>query len=356
MHYLYLKRIVLSTLLIITTLEMTAQSSPRFSFTSEVITLDVLNNSKNTPFKVYKGDYTSVSQTLNKHAILGDFTQSATEIRFTPILPFQKNTSYTVVFANKVYPFIINLNPLYDRIYVETLYPNSDTLPSNFLKWYIRFSKPVNPSKIYDHISLIRNSDSTKVDRALLPLETPLLSSDHTLFTLWIEPGRQKRDLGPNKRLGEVLSPNESYTLVIDKNIKDSHGITMETDYTHSFSISTPDRIQPSIITWKINAPFSNTKGDLSINYTDLLDYGSLYNTIQILNSSGDLIEGEFAIEANQRNITFKPVKHWIKGDYILQCKPIIEDIAGNNLERLFDQDITVKSPTAIVELSFRIE
>lgn len=335
---------------------MTAQSSPRFSFTSEVITLETLNNSKNTSFKVYKGDYTSVSQTLNKRTILGDFTQSSTEIRFTPILSFQKNTPYTVVFANEVHPFTIDLDPSYTQIQVDALYPNSDILPANFLKWYIRFSKPVNPSKIYDHISLIRNSDSTKVDRALLPLETPLLSNDGTLLTLWIEPGRQKRDLGPNKRLGEVLIPNESYTLIIDKNIKDSQGIPMKGDYTHSFTVQTSDRIQPSISTWKIHTPQSNTKEAILIKYTDILDYGSLQNTIQIIDVSGNLIEGEFVIQANQKSIIFKPAKNWLKGSYLLICKPIIEDIAGNNLERLFDQDITVKSPTAIVELSFHIE
>lgn len=334
---------------------MVAQS-PRFSFTSEAITLEVPDNSNNVLFKVYKGTYDSVSQTSKKQAILGNFIQSTTEIRFIPVLPFQKDSPYTVVFANEVYPFTINLNPLYDRIYVEALYPNSDTLPANFLKWYIRFSKPVNPSKIYDHISLIKNSDSTKVDRALLPLETPLLSSDHTLFTLWIEPGRQKRDLGPNKRLGEVLIPNESYTLIIDKNIKDSHGIPMETQYTHSFTVGTSDRIQPSITSWKIHTPQSNTKDVITIDYIELLDYGSLQNTIQIIDATGNFIEGEFVINTNHKNITFKPLNHWTKGVYTLKCKPIIEDFSGNNLERLFDQDITIKKVPPILELSFTIE
>lgn len=334
---------------------MVAQS-PRFSFTSEAITLEVSSNSKNSLFQVYKGAYASVSHASKKQAILGNFTQNTTEVRFTPILPFQKDSPYTVVFANEVYPFTIDLDPKYDRLYVEALYPNSDTLPANFLKWYIHFSKPVNPSKIYDHISLIKNSDSTKVDRALLPLETPLLSNDGTLLTLWIEPGRQKRDLGPNKRLGEVLVPNESYTLIIDEHIKDNQGIPMEMQYTHSFTVGSSDRIQPSITSWKIHTPQPNTKDPITIDYTELLDYGSLQNTIQIIDTTGNLIEGEFVINTNQKSIKFKPLNNWTIGIYKLKCKPIIEDVSGNNLERLFDQDITIKKVSPILELSFTIE
>ncbi len=355
MYYLFLKRIVLSTLLLITTLEIIAQS-PRFSFTSDTITLEVSKDSKNISFKVYKGEFTSTSQITNKKAIIGSFIQTETGVQFLPFLPFQKKTYYTVVFANEMYPFIINLNPLYDRLQVETLYPNSDTLPSNFLKWYIRFSKPVNSSKIYDHISLINNNDSTKVARAILPLETPLLSEDGTLLTLWIEPGRQKRDLGPNKRFGEVLIPNSSYTLIIDKKLKDREGIPMKMDFKHSFTVNAPDRTQPSITSWKFIVPSSQTKESIIIQYKELLDYGSLQNTLQIIDAFGNHVKGDFIINSNQKNIKFTPLNIWNKNTYTIKCKPIIEDLSGNNLERLFDQDITIKKTPSIVELSFIIQ
>ncbi|GGG40006.1 hypothetical protein GCM10011344_46090 [Dokdonia pacifica] len=334
---------------------MNAQS-PRFSFTSDTVTLKKPDHSKESHFKVYKGAYTSIHQTLDKKAILGNYAQNNGELYFIPILPFQKNNRYTVVYENEVYPFTIDLDASYKHLQITEVYPNSDTLPSNFLKWYIQFSKPISPSKIYDHISLINNSDNTTVDRALLPLETPLLSDDGTLLTLWIEPGRQKRDLGPNERLGEVLIPGESYTLIIDEHLKDRQGISMKMNFKHSFSVSDPDRKKPSITSWKLQLPLANTKDPIILQYQEQLDYGSLQNTLQIVDTSGNRIKGKFIIAANQKNIYFTPLNNWNKNTYTLKCKPIIEDLSGNNLERLFDQDITAKRTPPILELSFSIE
>jgi len=224
------------------------------------------------------------------------------------------------------------------------------------LKWYVRFSKPVNPAKIYDHIHLINNEDNVEVDRALLPLETPLLSEDGTLLTLWIEPGRQKRDLGPNRELGEVLTPGKSYTLVIDKDLKDREGISIQADYIHSFTVASPDRVQPTITSWVIEIPKNNTKESLRILLQESLDYGSLQNSLQLVDYSGEIVEGEFEIRTNYKNIVFKPLQNWKRGSYVIQCKPVIEDLAGNNLERLFDRDVTVEEIGAVLELSFVVK
>ncbi|WP_299211238.1 hypothetical protein [uncultured Dokdonia sp.] len=329
--------------------------SPRFSFTSDAVTLEISKNQNTPTFKVYKGVLTAIDQTDGKKAVLGNLTESDTSIRFVPLLPFQKNSDYTVVCENEMYPFKIGLDTSYEYLHVETIYPNTTTLPSNFLKWYIRFSKPVNPSKIYDHIHLIDNNN-TEVDRALLPLESPLLSDDGTLLTLWIEPGRQKRDLGPNKLLGEVLVPNTSYTLVIDKALKDHQGIPMNIDYTHSFTVTTSDRIKPTITSWELRLPEAKTKDVLHINFQEILDYGSLQNTIQVLDGSGNEFEGIFTLHTNQKSIYFTPSNYWNKESYKISCKPVIEDISGNNLERLFDRDITLKTTPPLLERSFGIE
>lgn len=334
---------------------MNAQS-PRFSFTSDTITLTKTNNSKKLLFKVYKGTYTSIAETTHKKAILGSYIQNDIDVYYIPLIPFQQNSPYTVVYENEVYPFTIELDAAYKHLQVETVYPNSEILPSNFLKWYVQFSKPINPSKIYDHITLINNRDGTKVDRALLPLETPLVSDDGTLLTLWIEPGRQKRNLGPNERLGEVLTPNESYTLIIDEHLKDRQGIPMEMNFKHSFTVGAPDRKKPSITSWKLQLPLANTKDPIILYHQEYLDYGSLQNTMKITDTSGNIIEGSFNIKANQKSIEFNPLKKWSKQTYILKCKPIIEDLSGNNLKRLFDHDITIKKTPPILERSFTIE
>lgn len=336
-------------------MEVVAQS-PRFSFTAEAITLAVSENQKTPDFQVYKGLLTDASQAYDKKAILGDFILTATQFQFIPLLPFQKNSDYTLIYNTSVYPFKIAIDTSYEHMRVETLYPNVTTVPSNFLKWYIQFSKPINPSKIYDHIYLIDRSDSTQVERAVLPLETPLVSDDGMLLTLWIEPGRQKRDLGPNKQLGEVLIAGNTYTLVIDQNLKDYQGIAMNKSFKHTFTVAPPDRVQPTITSWKLQLPSAQTKEPLCIDFQEFLDYGSLQNSLHIRDESGNKFRGTFTVDTDQKGIQFKPLLNWNKRSYIIISKPIIEDMSGNNLERLFDRDITIETKPPLLERTFRVE
>ena len=39
--------------------------------------------------------------------------------------------------------------------------------------------------------------------------------------------------------------------------------------------------------------------------------------------------------------LEFRPESPWAKGSYIIESEERLEDLAGNNLNRLFDRDIT---------------
>ncbi|WP_143569698.1 hypothetical protein [Tenacibaculum agarivorans] len=342
----------LTIIVLLITLEVYAQS-PKFSFSKEFV--KVRSTDQKNEISVFIGEYATKDELTTKKAILGNINQNSSYLTFTPLLPFQVNTTYTAVFNDDFFTFSIPLDANYNHLRVAEIYPKTSTLPSNFLKWYISFSTPVNPTHIYDHIRLINNTTKAKVDRAVLPLETPLLSDDSKLLTLWIEPGRQKRDLGPNTHLGEVLVEGESYTLAIDKNLKDTKGVPMNVDFKYSFRVIESDRTQPNIEQWRFILPKSNTKAPLIIHLNDVLDYGSLYHNLTIINNKGKVMDGVFAIETNKQQIVFTPSKYWNSDAYILKCNPLIEDISGNNLERLFDRDLQKGSKTPVLERKFYI-
>ncbi|MFY7670009.1 Ig-like domain-containing protein [Tenacibaculum sp. MEBiC06402] len=330
-----------------------SSQSPKFSFTKEFV--QVSNTSSGKELKVYKGAYKNSDEILSKKALLGNVSRTDKSIRFTPLLSFQENKMYTAVFENEIFVFKIPLNPNHEQLKVVDVYPRTATLPSNFLKWYVEFSKPVNSTNIYNHISLVNNKTGKKVDRALLPLETPLISDDGKILTLWIEPGRQKRDLGPNKRLGEVLKEGESYTLLISKSLKDIEGFSMKTDFHYSFEVIENDRESPNITRWTLELPKSNTQNSLIINLNDTLDYGSPYNNVVIVDEKGKQIQGVFSINMNEERIVFRPDNNWERTYYTIHCNKLIEDVAGNNLERLFDRDIRKEVKAPILELYFSL-
>ncbi|MCH2032843.1 MAG: hypothetical protein MK202_04900 [Tenacibaculum sp.] len=343
---------LITILFFIITLELFSQS-PKFSFSKTAI--EVVPDDSQNVIKVYKGAFKNSQESNNRKSIIGNINRQGDRLIFSPLLPFQVETNYTVVFNNTYYEFSIPLESNYKILSVQNLYPNSSELPSNLLKWYVEFSKPVNPTNIYDHISLIDNRTQKKVDRALLPLETPLLSNDGKLITLWVEPGRQKRDLGPNKRLGKVLEIGESYTLKIDGNLKDAKGIPMKSDFRFTFKVSEADRTQPNINNWKFDLPNPKTKDALIIHLSDNLDYGSLSNNLKIYDNENKHIEGVFTIDSNNKKVMFSPFNKWKSISYVLKCNKLIEDVAGNNLERLFDRDIQKESLTPTLERSFSI-
>lgn len=186
-------------------------------------------------------------------------------------------------------------------------------------------------------------------------METPLLSNDVKLLTLWVEPGRQKRELGPNKRLGKVLEIGKSYTLIIDGNLKDDKGIPMKSDFRYTFKVSEADRAQPNINNWKFDLPKPKTKDALIIHLNDNLDYGSLTHNLKIYDNENKDVEGVFTIDSNNEKVMFTPFNKWKSISYVLKCNKLIEDVAGNNLERLFDRNVQEKSLAPTLERSFSI-
>ncbi len=349
-------RFISTLLLLWMTLEIVAQV-PKFSFSKQSIEIPSVTFTND--IKVFKGSYTSKNEITNKKAILGNvsFNSDNNSITFNPFVPFQVNTTYTLAFKERYFKFSIPLSKDYQHLKITNIYPNTPTVPTNLLKWYIAFSKPVNPTNIYNHITLIHNKTNTVVDRALLHLETPLLSNDGKLLTLWVEPGRQKRDLGPNTFLGEVLKLGSSYTLIIDKGLKDHQGIAMKNNFEHTFDVGNSDRVKPNFEQWELFLPRFRTKKPLIINLNDTLDYGSIFNNIVITTKKGKIINGSFSIETNKNRIVFTPNKLWEIGDYVLKCNRTIEDICGNNFERLFDRDIMRKNaPLPNLERNFSVQ
>ena len=58
-------------------------------------------------------------------------------------------------------------------------------------------------------------------------------------------------------------------------------------------------------------------------------------------------------ISEEEINILLVPDKPWRTGVYQLNIDPRLKDLAGNNLERLFDEDVIRKSKSSVGSLKF---
>jgi hypothetical protein len=210
---------------------------------------------------------------------------------------------------------------------------------------------------VYEHLSLL-GPDGQPLPRALLPLDPPLWNTDRTVLTLWLEPGRIKRDLGPNRRLGPILVAEQDYTLVAAASLPDANGQPLETDFRYAFTVGERDTLRPDPATWQLAPPPANSRQSLGIELREALDWATAMTYLQIRTAEGSPLAGSWELSGGEHRLAFRPTQAWVAGTYELHIDPRLEDPAGNNLRRLFDREAgKVLDPGELrSRLTFRIE
>lgn len=274
-------------------------------------------------------------------AMIGEFKLIADVVTFTPALSFSRGLQYHIRFKNKlVSKFEIPEDTFANAPTVTAIYPTNDTVPENLLKMYIRFSKAMQEGEAVKNILVLKNEQDT-IPSIFLDLENELWNTDRTMLTLWLDPGRIKRDLQPNKKLGTPLHKATRYSLLIKKDWRSAEGISLADSYRKDFFASSPDIISPDPMNWTIQIPTTATNQPLSIYLHENLDYVLLKNTLRVTDSEGKTVTGNFETDKEEAVLNFIPTQFWKPGKYSIEIESRLEDLAGNNLNRLFDNDIT---------------
>ena len=163
---------------------------------------------------------------------------------------------------------------------------------------------------------------------------------DHTELTLWLDPGRIKKDLIPNKVKGNPIKAGNTYTVYISKDWKDADGLQLEKEYQKTFYVAKKDAKQPSISVFRLEVPEENTKDILEIQSIENLDLMLIANNLKLYKD--DKLFTSFKIEFDKSSIIkIVPDNNWEKGTYKIVIASQQEDLAGNNFMRLFDRDVT---------------
>jgi hypothetical protein len=275
-----------------------------------------------------------------EHAdVLGDFKMENKLILFESLVPLTRGLQYRVVANNSIIAEIEV--PLSDTAAPELLaiYPTADTLPENLLKIYLKFSQPMEEGSSLRRIGLIKNDRDT-MKGTFLDLQPELWNNDGTVLTLWLDPGRVKRDLIPNKELGAPLRTGEKYALYVSKSWRSKNGTALKDGLTKKFITVMRDDESPSPDKWKLKIPIAGTKDPLEIDLIEALDYSLLNDAILLKDANNNVVKGEIQLRRNERSWKFLPSELWKAGDYSLNIETRLEDVAGNNINRPFDRDL----------------
>ena len=278
--------------------------------------------------------------------VIGDYLLEEDKVIFKPIIAFTRGLKYKMfVRGQMIHEITIPIDNSIVAPEIAAVYPALDTLPQNLLKFYISFSKPMQQGDVLQHIHLIKDGRDT-MSSVFLDLE--LWNNERTMLTLWLDPGRIKRDLQPNKLLGTPLDKGSNYQLSIKNDWQDAEGILLKQNFTKNFFTGPRDSVSPDEDLWTIELPKPGNKEQLRINFNEPLDHELAESTIVIADANDIEVKGKMRVNEEGTILYFLPEIEWKPGIYKLKIESRLEDLAGNNLDRLFDNDLTKKQQPLI--------
>jgi hypothetical protein len=284
--------------------------------------------------------------------VIGTYAVERSAVVFKPQFGFDPGRRYRVVFdASKLTAGDESWHPapltsvvglpgkdLVPTTIVTQVFPSAEVVPENQLRLYIHFSAPMG---LKGGIGFVRLLDEAgdEVRDPFLPLDADFWNRDRTRFTVFFDPGRQKRGILPNEEMGRSLVDGRSYTIVVSREWHDAQGMPLKEEFRRRFKVGPPDERPLDQRTWQTEPPRAGSREPLAVTFPEPLDHGLLLRALAIADSRGRRIDGESAIDAHETRWRFTPAAPWRSGDYFLQALTILEDMAGNRIGRAFEVD-----------------
>lgn len=278
--------------------------------------------------------------------VLGKASRQGDAVVFEPQFPIAKSTAVRVVIEGKTYPLPGIAEKPMAAAKVDRVYPSTDAIPANLLKFYIHFNQPIQPGSAWENVKL-KDEQGRIVDLAFLEIDQELWDPEHRRLTVLFDPGRIKRGVTPRDEVGSALEPGREYTFV-------AGGTALIETYEKKFRVVAEDRKPIDPDQWKLTLPRPNTLEPLVVDFGEPLDSALAQRFISLNKPS------TIALGNNETSIAFTPLTAWKAGQFELSIDTALEDLAGNKVGRPFDVDtfepVTVRTNRSRILKSFVIQ
>jgi hypothetical protein len=242
---------------------------------------------------------------------------------------------------------------------VTAVYPSAAVLPVNLLKVYLHFSAPMSRGLVYDQVR-VRDANGKVLELAFLELEEELWNADQTRLTLLFDPGRIKRGLLPREEAGTVFEVGKSYTLEVDASWQDGNRRPLAEAFRKTFQVGPADAVAPDPVRWQILTPPAGTLRPLVVRFDESMDRALVQRLMWVETAAGAVVEGRVEVSEEERCWQWIPTRPWPSGSGVVRVKKLIEDLAGNQIGKVFDVDVFNNDPPGMsrqeVTLPFQIK
>jgi hypothetical protein len=281
-------------------------------------------------------------------SMLGTYSVESGVLRFSPQFPLVSGLKYRAILhpsgqSDGAAPMTADLQISSPRAtsaaVVTEVYPTSEVLPENLLKFYIHFSNPMQRGGAYGHIHL-HDVSGKPIELPFLELDEELWDPAMTRFTLFLDPGRIKRGVKPLIDIGPSLQTGKQYVLLIDAAWRDAQGEPLKQSFSKRFRVTPPNRQPLNPAKWIITPPRAGTRQPLYIQFPSPMDHALAERLITVLDNTSRRVSGNATTLDHERGWSFIPDAPWPAGRQSIVVSSTIEDLAGNNIGRAFDVDV----------------
>lgn len=229
-----------------------------------------------------------------------------------------------------------------------TVYPSTDILPANHLKFYLHFTESMTTG---DALAGLVLNDLTTGRSVPEPFrETELWDERARRLTLWLHPGRQKTGVNLNQDLGPVLIQGHRYELRLARPWLAMSGAVLPPAHLKTFTAGPAQREQLRLSDWTLPAqPTPGTRQPLLIRFPHPLDHALLQRALSIWPVGATTpLPGSIQVLEAERAWSFTPAQPWTRSPHELRVLALLEDLAGNSLARPFEVDLSAPPPPPV--------
>ncbi len=287
--------------------------------------------------RVYTGKH--ATPPAGQPAVLGRLEDAGDHLRFVPRFAFEPGLDYTAFWQGPgpvvVTTFALAAVRREPSTRVVAVYPSGDEVPANLLRVYLHFSAPMSRGEAAARVRLVGGDGQV--------IAGPFVAPDHELWnpasdrlTLLLDPGRIKREVGPNLAVGPPLTQGREVRLVVDAAWLDAEGTPLAAAFEKLWRVGAPDRHSPAPATWRLDPP-TGPEGALEIAFDGPLDHALALRLLTVRGPGDEALDGIAAIAPAEGSWSFQPSGPWQPGTHQLEVDPALEDPSGNSVARPFE-------------------
>ena len=158
-------------------------------------------------------------------------------------------------------------------------------------------------------------------------------------LTVLLDPARIKQGLAPHREAGYPLQEGTTVVLVVDRDFCDAAGLPLLADRRQPYHVGQTSAVVSTRRAGRSRCPEPAAVVPLVARFDRALDRALLEDCLTVVGSGGT-VPGAAHIVEGERSWSFVPDARWTPGPKAVLVDPVLEDVAGNSLERIFDRNL----------------